>query len=225
MNEHDDIARRAYRLWEANGRPDGRDLEFWLQAENEAEAAPDVPTTNLDRALPPAERTRARAGRHEASARPGVAGPPDHYMAVVDRAHLRIYRVYAPRTGGSTQFELAEAVDMVAGHQQATARATDMAGRFPGGSGRLQGSGGGTIDERLPMHAEYERRVVGDLVHHLTRFFSEHYRATWDFAAGPEIHQAVLNRLPAEIRARVDVAIVKELPHQTPAQLRAHLGL
>ena len=27
------IARRAYELWEASGRPMGRDLEHWLQAE------------------------------------------------------------------------------------------------------------------------------------------------------------------------------------------------
>jgi hypothetical protein len=28
----DHIRVRAYHLWEANGRPDGRDLEFWEQA-------------------------------------------------------------------------------------------------------------------------------------------------------------------------------------------------
>ena len=30
-----DISERAYRLWEKAGRPDGRDQEFWLQAEKE----------------------------------------------------------------------------------------------------------------------------------------------------------------------------------------------
>jgi hypothetical protein len=30
-----EIKVRAYDLWEQNGRPDGRDLEFWLQAESE----------------------------------------------------------------------------------------------------------------------------------------------------------------------------------------------
>jgi hypothetical protein len=29
------IAERAYNIWETNGRPDGRDIEFWLQAETE----------------------------------------------------------------------------------------------------------------------------------------------------------------------------------------------
>ena len=29
----DEVAQRAYQLWEAGGCPSGRDLEFWLQAE------------------------------------------------------------------------------------------------------------------------------------------------------------------------------------------------
>jgi hypothetical protein len=29
------IARRAYQLWEAEGRPDGSDVRHWLQAEEE----------------------------------------------------------------------------------------------------------------------------------------------------------------------------------------------
>ena len=29
------IQRRAAELWEAAGRPEGRDLEYWLQAERE----------------------------------------------------------------------------------------------------------------------------------------------------------------------------------------------
>jgi hypothetical protein len=31
----EEIRARAHELWEQNGRPAGRDLEFWLQAESE----------------------------------------------------------------------------------------------------------------------------------------------------------------------------------------------
>ena len=34
-----EVANRAYRLWEDAGRPHGRDLEFWVQAEAEAHGA------------------------------------------------------------------------------------------------------------------------------------------------------------------------------------------
>lgn len=34
LKRYDDVLRvRAYYLWEAVGRPEGRDLEFWLQAD------------------------------------------------------------------------------------------------------------------------------------------------------------------------------------------------
>lgn len=32
---HDEIARRAQQIWEEQGRPSGRDEEFWLKAELE----------------------------------------------------------------------------------------------------------------------------------------------------------------------------------------------
>lgn len=35
MNRYEWIANQAYRLWEKAGRPCGRDLDFWLAAENE----------------------------------------------------------------------------------------------------------------------------------------------------------------------------------------------
>jgi hypothetical protein len=36
------IRRRARALWEESGRPSGRDLEFWLQAEREFQEAEDL---------------------------------------------------------------------------------------------------------------------------------------------------------------------------------------
>lgn len=32
---HDEIAVRAYELWEGYGRPEGRDTEIWLEAERQ----------------------------------------------------------------------------------------------------------------------------------------------------------------------------------------------
>jgi hypothetical protein len=36
-----DVVRRAYMLWEVAGRPEGRDQEFYLQAERELQEALD----------------------------------------------------------------------------------------------------------------------------------------------------------------------------------------
>lgn len=40
MLAHERIAERAYRIWEAAGRPDGRDWEHWFQAERELCTSP-----------------------------------------------------------------------------------------------------------------------------------------------------------------------------------------
>ena len=181
----------------------------------------ETPVTNLERALPPAARTHVRDRRHGEKRPAPAPGAPDHYVAVIDRAHLRIFRVHEPVGGGTVQFTLAESFDFPAAHLGYTDRDTDQAGRFPGAQGR---GGGGSTDERLPMQSEQERRLTADLAAHLARFFQEHHRSTWDYVAGPAIYQTVLAGLPPAVRERLGVAIVKELIHHTPAQLRAHLG-
>jgi Protein of unknown function (DUF2934) len=35
MTSEDDIRKKAHELWEAAGRPDGRDQEFWQEAERQ----------------------------------------------------------------------------------------------------------------------------------------------------------------------------------------------
>lgn len=40
QRSNDEITRRAYELWDAAGRPSGRDLHFWCQAEEEMPAEP-----------------------------------------------------------------------------------------------------------------------------------------------------------------------------------------
>lgn len=50
---NDDIARRAFEIWERNGRPEGRDQEHWDQAEKELRQQTAKST--------PAERTAAPA--------------------------------------------------------------------------------------------------------------------------------------------------------------------
>jgi hypothetical protein len=36
---YEDISRRAFEIWDRTGRPDGQDLENWLQAESELRQA------------------------------------------------------------------------------------------------------------------------------------------------------------------------------------------
>jgi hypothetical protein len=81
-NNH--VANRAYQLWEQAGRPHGRDLEFWIQAEAEVHAAPAPGKTALASAaasqpLQAAQPTRSLAtpgGESRAETRPPAKKPP-----------------------------------------------------------------------------------------------------------------------------------------------------
>ena len=39
-SSNEKIAERAYQIWQASGRPDGKDQEHWFQAERELRAQP-----------------------------------------------------------------------------------------------------------------------------------------------------------------------------------------
>jgi hypothetical protein len=48
-DSNEKIEKRAHELWEAEGCPEGRELEFWLQAERELAEAPEaVPARSSD---------------------------------------------------------------------------------------------------------------------------------------------------------------------------------
>ncbi|HEY0549307.1 MAG TPA: DUF2934 domain-containing protein [Verrucomicrobiae bacterium] len=66
------IAQRAYEIWEQTGRPDGQSAEHWFQAE--AELAMDAPTAR-SAPQPPTQPASARPVRRAdaGSARPRLA--------------------------------------------------------------------------------------------------------------------------------------------------------
>lgn len=250
--DREEIARRAYAIWEERGRPEGQSDECWLEAERElvssgeprhersrAEAerfrgadrsSSETGISNLDRALAPSERRRVRADRNAVENPPDDVedasfAEPEHFLVVLDRAHLRIYRAEAPIVGSSPRLELVEALDVPAGKQRYTATESDQAGRFPGSKGPTPGGGapaGQSIDERLPMQEEHQRRIVGELASHLGQFLQLHPRATWDYAAPDALHPAVLERLEPSVRTRLGHALQKDLVNQPVEELRAH---
>jgi hypothetical protein len=63
MNEG--VRERAYRIWENEGRPHGRDLDHWLQAEREVagatESGADARSPRGQRGTPPKKRSASRS--------------------------------------------------------------------------------------------------------------------------------------------------------------------
>ncbi len=104
-----------------------------------------------------------------------------------------------------------------------------MAGRFPGSKNQPGAPGGGarggmSIDERMPMHREEDRRRARDVAAEIETFFAARPAATWDFAGAPEFHKTVVEQLSPRVRERLRRTIAKDLVNQRNEKLRAHLA-
>lgn len=67
MNRYEWIVNRAYGLWEKAGRPSGRDLDFWLAAENEHDHCQRAPSDSHEK-----ERRCKEEGQQEGRLRYGL---------------------------------------------------------------------------------------------------------------------------------------------------------
>lgn len=157
----------------------------------------------------------------------------EHYIITVDHGHLRIYAERHPPGQQSPALEQVEAMDFPAGKNSYTDRETDVAGRFPGSKKNVAGPGnpsgqpgrtGMSIDERLPMQREEERRRVKDLAAEVEAFLVGRPEASWDFAAGPALHNAVLELLSRSVRERLRRSVSKDLVNQRVDEVRAHFA-
>ena len=149
-----------------------------------------------------------------------------HYFVIADHSRIRIF---TERTQvGQTTPGLDEvfAMDFVQGRASYTDNDTDMAGRFQGSKqqGAAPGSPtartGMSIDERLPMQREAHRRAVSEIAGLIDSFLELRPDSSWDFAAGPSMHNAVLERLPVSIRSRLRSSLAKDLVKQPLSELR-----
>ncbi|OIQ88106.1 hypothetical protein GALL_299980 [mine drainage metagenome] len=67
MDQAESIRRRAFQIWEDQGRPEGRDMDHWLQAEAELSPAP------VSTGVPAASPARRKAAAKPAAAKPAMA--------------------------------------------------------------------------------------------------------------------------------------------------------
>lgn len=154
----------------------------------------------------------------------------EHYIVTADQGHLRVFMEQHPAGQATPRLEEIQAMDFPGGIKSYTERETDMAGRFQaskqqaGAPGAPVARGGMSIDERLPMQREMERRRIRDLAEAINAFLLARPKATWDFAAAPAVHNAVLEAVSAHARGRLRQALPKDLVHQRTEDLRAHFA-
>jgi hypothetical protein len=69
------ISRRAYEIWEHQGRPDGNDLQHWLQAEQELSGASATSSASTPQKSEPAADTRPLQGTRGATTKRASGTP------------------------------------------------------------------------------------------------------------------------------------------------------
>lgn len=157
---------------------------------------------------------------------------PEHFFITADHGHIRIFEVRQAAGQREPSLSQVEAMDFPAGRQSYVARDTAMAaGRFqgsrhqsvaPGAPGVAAARTGMSIDERLPMQREEERRRTRDVADEIEAFLGARPAATWDFAGAPTFHRSVVDQLSPPLRQRLRRTIGKDLVNQPNDELRAH---
>jgi hypothetical protein len=151
----------------------------------------------------------------------------EHYIVTLDHGHLRIFLERHEPGQVTPGLEPVESMDFPAGRKNYSDRDTDMAGRFPASGIPGQGDTGQrgmSIDERLPMQREENRRRVRELASVVESFLEQRAGASWDFAAGPDLNNAVLELLSPPVRRRMRRSVSKDLVNQRMDEVRAHFA-
>lgn len=155
----------------------------------------------------------------------------EHFFVTADQGHLRIFRERMEPGQRDVALDPIESMDFPAGVKSYSSRDTAMAGRFQGSktpTGAPGASGGGghagmSIDERMPMHREQDRRRSRDVAAEIETFFAARPDATFDFAGAPDFYKTVVAQLTPQLRERIRRTIAKDLVNQRTADMRAHI--
>jgi hypothetical protein len=186
--------------------------------------------------LPPAGREfsgqtnggrRSSVGRKRSNTSLFTMNP--HYIVLADHGHLRIFEQRSGPGQNTPGLVEVRAFDFPQGRASYTEHDTDFAGRFQ--SSKQQGRGPGaptarigmSVDERLPKQNEVQRRTIGDVAEAINGFIEGQPDATWDFAAPPSAHNAIVEQLLPKTRQRLQKSIAKDLVHQPTTQLLEQL--
>ena len=145
----------------------------------------------------------------------------DHYIVTSDRGHLRIFAETRPPGRTTPRLETVAALDFPGGRQDYTDHDTDVAGRFPGAGGSGSGM---SLDERLPMKREEERRSVRLIADELENFFAARPQASWDLAVAPSLYNAIVQSLSPATRRRLQRVLSEDLANQDSEEVRSHFA-
>ena len=141
-------------------------------------------------------------------------------VVVANLGHLKAFRVAETPTRGR-KLDLMEEMEFPEAHGHFIDKVTDMAGRFPVSGGPGPGNGMST-GEALRTELEIQRRLVKLIAERIATVLQDERPEYWHFAANPEVHQAILNELPQELRERAVRHVHADLTKTPAPEVLAH---
>jgi hypothetical protein len=139
-------------------------------------------------------------------------------VIVADRGGLKAYRINETPTRGPS-LQLVQAFNLTDAHGRLLDKVTDQAGRFPVSNGAGAHHGQASIAERTQLETETERRLCKQLADRIVDVVSRNGKECWSFAAASEIHNAIVDLLPAAVRERIVEHENADLVKVEPAKL------
>src|ERR1700737_5291588 len=144
---------------------------------------------------------------------------PTSLVIVADRGSLKAYRVDETPTRGPS-LHLVQAFNTTDAHGKLLDKVTDQAGRFPVRDGAGLQHGASIAETKLEN--ETDRRIYKQLADQITKIVKSDAPNGWSFAAAADIHGAIVDHLPGNVRARIARPLQLGLVKIEPARLHSH---
>lgn len=141
-------------------------------------------------------------------------------VVVADRGGLKAFKVNETPTRGPS-LQLVQAFNLTDAHGKLIDKVTDQAGRFSvsDGAGMHHAA---SMAERTQLDNETDRRIYKQLAEQITKLVKSDGVEGWSFAAPSEIHKAIVDLLPNEVRDRIVEHVKSDLVRTEAADLRQH---
>ena len=147
-----------------------------------------------------------------------MAMTPTSLVVVADRGSVKAYRVDETPTRGPS-LHLVQAFDTTDAHGKLIDKVTDFAGRYAAdGAGAHPGA---SIAE-TKLENETERRIYKQLADQIAKIVKRNAANGWSFAAASDIHAAIVDHLPNEVRNRIVEHVKSDLVKIESAKLSSH---
>lgn len=148
-----------------------------------------------------------------------MAMTPTSLIVVADRGSLKAYRVDDTPTRGPS-LHLVQAFNITDAHGKLIDKLTDLAGRFPVRDGAGVQHGASIAETKLEN--ETDRRIYRQLADQIAKIVKSDAAKGWSFAAAADIHGAIVDLLPGDVRNRIVEHVKSDLVKIESAKLLSH---